>query len=197
MEDGPSGFQQGFSCPAVLGCLTQPARIRFVYGAITLCGPDFHHGSTTNRCRSKEIQLPPVRSHNPEPATPECLHRLGLGCSPFARRYSGNRFCFLFLTVRRWFSSHRSLSQWEYRPIMAGGFPHSEISGSKPVSGSPKLIAAIRVLHRLLAPRHPPCALISLITRHEHTQDDCLGAGSRSCDRDRHTRLRSLVPRCL
>ena len=66
----------------------------------------------------------------------------------------------------------------EYRPIMAGGFPHSEISGSKPVSGSPKLIAAIRVLHRLLAPRHPPCALISLITRHEHTQDDCLGAES-------------------
>jgi hypothetical protein len=42
------------------------------------------------------------------------------------------------------------------------GFPHSEISGSKPACGSPKLIAACHVLHRLLAPRHPPYALSSL-----------------------------------
>ena len=30
---------------------------------------------------------------------------LGLGCSRFARRYSGNRICFLFLRVLRCFSS--------------------------------------------------------------------------------------------
>ena len=42
------------------------------------------------------------------------------------------------------------------------GFPHSEISGSKPICGSPKLIAACHVLHRLLMPRHSPCALYSL-----------------------------------
>src|SRR5258705_684009 len=30
------------------------------------------------------------------------------------------------------------------------------------LSGSPRLIAASHVLHRLLAPRHPPCALSSL-----------------------------------
>src|SRR5688572_17679437 len=42
------------------------------------------------------------------------------------------------------------------------GFPHSEILGSKPVCGSPKLIAAYHVLHRLLAPRHSPYALSSL-----------------------------------
>ena len=42
------------------------------------------------------------------------------------------------------------------------GFPHSEISGSKPVCGSPKLIAAYHVLHRLSAPRHPPYTLSSL-----------------------------------
>src|SRR6188472_1641984 len=35
------------------------------------------------------------------------------------------------------------------------------------VSTSPGLIAAAHVLHRLLAPRHPPCALILLI-RKEH-----------------------------
>ena len=42
------------------------------------------------------------------------------------------------------------------------GLPHSEIPGSKPVCGSPRLIAAYRVLHRLSAPRHPPCTLSSL-----------------------------------
>ena len=42
------------------------------------------------------------------------------------------------------------------------GLPHSEIPGSKPVCGSPRLIAAYHVLHRLPAPRHPPCALHSL-----------------------------------
>src|SRR5262245_5850690 len=45
------------------------------------------------------------------------------------------------------------------------GFPHSEIFGSMPVCDSPKLIAAYRVLLRLLAPRHPPYALSSLTTR--------------------------------
>ncbi len=42
------------------------------------------------------------------------------------------------------------------------GFPHSDIPGSKPVCDSPGLIAAYHVLHRLLVPRHPPCALSSL-----------------------------------
>src|ERR1700722_17463274 len=45
------------------------------------------------------------------------------------------------------------------------GFPHSEILGSKPACGSPGLIAACHVLHRLLAPRHPPYALSSLIIK--------------------------------
>jgi hypothetical protein len=44
------------------------------------------------------------------------------------------------------------------------GFPHSEIPGSKLVCSSPGLIAAYRVLHRLLAPRHSPYALSSLTT---------------------------------
>ena len=42
------------------------------------------------------------------------------------------------------------------------GFPHSEIHGSKLICSSPWLIAACRVLHRLLMPRHSPCALIRL-----------------------------------
>src|SRR5215469_3492530 len=47
-----------------------------------------------------------------------------------------------------------------------GGLPHSDIHGSMPARGSPWLFAACHVLHRLLVPRHPPNALLSLeITR--------------------------------
>jgi hypothetical protein len=47
-----------------------------------------------------------------------------------------------------------------------GGFPHSEICGSKVVRTSPQLIAAYHVLHRLLPPRHPRNALKSLDCSH-------------------------------
>src|SRR5687768_4321868 len=50
-----------------------------------------------------------------------------------------------------------------------GGFPHSEILGSKLVRSSPRLIAAYHVLHRLSAPRHPPNALKAL----DHSHDRC------------------------
>ena len=46
--------------------------------------------------------------------------------------------------------------------ITPTGLPHSDISGSMLFSSSPKLFAGIRVLHRLLMPRHPPAALNSL-----------------------------------
>ena len=45
---------------------------------------------------------------------------------------------------------------------IAGGFPHSVISGSMLICSSPKLFAAYHDLHRLLMPRHSPCALFSL-----------------------------------
>jgi hypothetical protein len=103
------------------------------------------------------------------PTTPPCKHE-GLGWSAFARRYWRNHCCFLFLWVLRWFTSPRCLPPtYEfsrgYLGITQGGLPHSEISGSKPVCGSPKLIAAYHVLHRLLAPRHSPYALSSLTIR--------------------------------
>ena len=46
--------------------------------------------------------------------------------------------------------------------VCSAGFPHSEISGSKDICSSPKLIAAYHVFHRLSVPRHPPCALLRL-----------------------------------
>src|SRR6202000_788491 len=44
-----------------------------------------------------------------------------------------------------------------------GGFPHSEIAGSKGARASPALIAACHVLLRLSTPRHPSEALMRLI----------------------------------
>ena len=52
--------------------------------------------------------------------------------------------------------------QYAVTEVLSAGFPHSEISGSKDICSSPKLIAAYHVFHRLLVPRHPPCALSSL-----------------------------------
>ena len=46
--------------------------------------------------------------------------------------------------------------------VCSAGFPHSDISGSMDICSSPKLFAAYHVFHRLLVPRHPPCALFCL-----------------------------------
>ena len=51
-------------------------------------------------------------------------------------------------------------------PSILGGFPHSEIHGSKGIRTSPWLIAAYHVLHRLCMPRHPPIALKTLDCSH-------------------------------
>ena len=46
--------------------------------------------------------------------------------------------------------------------VCSCGFPHSDICGSVDICSSPQLFAAYHVFHRLLVPRHPPCALSSL-----------------------------------
>ena len=59
------------------------------------------------------------------------------------------------------------------------GLPHSEILGSKPARGSPRLIAACHVLHRLLAPRHPPDALAFLDPHQRQPQPHACGCDGR------------------
>jgi hypothetical protein len=51
-------------------------------------------------------------------------------------------------------------------PAIKGGFPHSDIPGSKLIRSSPRLFAAYHVLHRLCMPRHPPNALKTLDRSH-------------------------------
>ena len=60
----------------------------------------------------------------------------------------------------------------------SAGLPHSEIFGSKVALTSPKLIAECHVFHRLLMPRHPPIALITLeIFSIRRDKPSCLANG--------------------
>ena len=129
------------------------ASSRFVYGALTLFGRSFQNRSTT------------IRSHK---------------CSPnpgvHALRFGLFRFRSPLLTESHVvFSSSGYLDVSVHRvpfltlcigvrmlEVFSSRFPHSEISGSKDICSSPKLFAAYHVFHRLLVPRHPPYALISI-----------------------------------
>ena len=111
------------------------------------------------------------RSAPQPPACNACQlsHTPGLACSAFARHYSRNHNCFLFLWVLRCFTSPRSL-QHPYTFRMRSpdttpdirGFPIRRSTDQSSFTSSPWLIAGYNVLHRLLMPRHPPTALSSL-----------------------------------
>ena len=74
------------------------------------------------------------------------LNAPGLGSFRFARHYSGNHCCFLFLRLLRCFSSAGLLL---IRCRSRGGFPHSDIRGSQAICAFPRLFAACHVLLRL------------------------------------------------
>src|ERR1700758_3395165 len=157
LRNGLRGFKQGFTCPALLRCLLR-VRIAFVYAPVTLYGSTFQRIRLTTGLVTLLLQvLQPPRHRN---AT-------GLGSSDFARHYFRNRGFFLFLQVLRWFTSLGSLDptyvfSGSYLRFAQVGFPIRKSPDITPVCGSPKLIAACHVLHRLFLPRHPPCALSSL-----------------------------------
>src|SRR5271169_2921727 len=69
-------------------------------------------------------------------------------------------FQFPSLPLRTLFYSDASITAL---PVV--GFPIRRSRGQRLVSTSPELIAAAHVLLRLLAPRHPPCALSLLIVK--------------------------------
>ena len=56
------------------------------------------------------------------------------------------------------------------------------ITGSKPTRGSPELIAACYVLHRLSVPRHPPNALVML---DPYQKPDLFGVSREFIDKDK------------
>ena len=88
--DGPPFFRQDFSCPDVLRILLAPSKFR-LRGCHPLC-LTFPGNSTIH---------PDAMSQS----LPQAHYGLGLGSSDFARHYSRNHCCFLFLRVLRCFSS--------------------------------------------------------------------------------------------
>ena len=69
-----------------------------------------------------------------------------------------------FARARLFYSARRTAA------LPAVGFPIRTSPDQSLVSGSPKLIAATRVLLRLLSPRHPSCALSSLVVVSSRSQ---------------------------
>ena len=126
----------------------------FAYGAITLYGQAFQPVLLA-------IHIPIWRSHNPG----QQADRFGL--VRFRSPLLSESLLLSFPQGTKmfqfpWFASAAYVFSYRYLSITSGGLPHSEIPGSQPVCGSPRLIAAYHVLHRLPMPRHPPSALSSL-----------------------------------
>ena len=92
LADGPAGFIQGFTCPALL-------RIPLPITHLTRTGLSPYTAQLSRWFRfnnaSDIVVLQP----------PHCRNNMGLDSSTFARRYSQNHYCFLLLRLLRCFSS--------------------------------------------------------------------------------------------
>ena len=158
LESGLPSFPPDFTCPVVLRI---PLRVRsvFNYGALTLYGSAFQRIHLT-----VSLVTLLMRSYNPQSASTwvwavpiSLAATFGISVIYFPPGTEMVHFPGLAHT--------RLCIQRAVTRVHLAGFPHSEILGSKPACGSPRLIAACHVLHRLLAPRHPPYALSSLIIK--------------------------------
>ena len=146
MADGAARFKQDSSGPALLRI---PPRVFWI--SHTGLSP-----SSVDLSRSVPLSI----GHHLRVLQPRlCLDKDGLGYAAFAHHYSRYHCCFLFLRLLRCFSSAGSPPLKGIMHLQCIGLPHSDILGSKPICGYPKLFAACHVLLRLREPRHPPCAL--------------------------------------
>ena len=138
----------------------------FTYVAITLFGGPSQGSSIKSRfCNSAQAQ----RDLTCSPTTPTqqrpppiTLSRFRL--FPFRSPLLGESRLISFPLATEMFHFAR-LPAYDYEFIVCSRvlnplwFPHSDIPGSRPARGSPRLFAACYVLRRRLPPRHPPCAL--------------------------------------
>jgi hypothetical protein len=153
---------------------TCQGRLRaFVYGTVTRCGATFHslrltRNFVTSRPAGRRIKTGPTTPLQQQ-LPPITLQRFGLFPfrSPLLRESrflsfprATKMFQFARLPLLALFYSGEST-----RALPRVGFPIRKSRDQRLVSISPGLIAAAHVLHRLLAPRHPPCALDLLIEK--------------------------------
>ena len=158
MGDGPPGFRRGFTCPAVL-------RIR---PGGTIVSTTWLLHTMADLSRSLRLLLsfftPNGTSYNPS------TQAYWFGLFPFRSPLLGKSILsfsssgYLDVSVPLVCLHIPYIFRDRYYPIKGSGLPHSEIPGSMLTYSSPRHIGVRPVLLRLLAPRHPPCALCSLTT---------------------------------
>ena len=135
----------------------------FAYGAITLYRGSFQilrlgNRFITHRRRRDDATSGPA---TPSIQRPRAWHIEGLGCSLFARRYWGNRDCFLFLRVLRWFTS----PGWRRHPMYSDDALEDYPRGVAPF-GDPRVKACLRLTgayRSLPRPSSPSCAKASTV----------------------------------
>ena len=133
LPDGPGGFTQDSSCPALL---RMPLRLIRVH--VRSCHALWRH--------FPEPSIPLTSCDGAVLLPRTCRNTCGLGCSPFARHYWGNHCCFLFLRVLRCFSSPRWPPDYAgCRPFRTAGCPIREPADQR-------LHAPPRGLSQLAAP---------------------------------------------
>ena len=126
----------------------------FAYGAFTLSG-------RLSQNLSARIVESIMRSEPRNARTPVWPLSISLAATLEIDKFSFSSSGYLDVSVPRvphvQLCIHCTLTE-----VSSAGFPHSDISGSLDMCSSPKLFAAYHVFHRLLVPRHPPCALTTL-----------------------------------
>ena len=130
------------------------ASLSFAYGAFTLSDWSFQNHSAT---LGRSI----MRSEPRNARIPVWALSISLAATLEIDIFSFFSSGYLDVSVHRVPSAYLWI-QYTVTEVCSAGFPHSEIRGSKDICSSPQLIAAYHVFLRLLVPRHPPCALISL-----------------------------------
>ena len=148
MPDGPGGFAQDYSCPALL---------RMPLGLISIHVRNCHPLWLNFPDHSILDLSTTTWSYYPRDASLQPWFGLVPGRSPL-------------LGESLLFSSPGGTKMFQFPPfaslhvigiivLQTTGLSHSEIPGSRVICTYPGLIAAYHVLHRLREPRHPPCAL--------------------------------------
>ena len=126
----------------------------FAYGAFTLSG-------RLSQNLSIRISESLTRSEPRHARTPVWPLSISLAATLEIDKFSFSSSPYLDVSVQAVPFHTLWIGVWMHEGCSCG-FPHSDICGSVDICSSPQLFAAYHVFHRLLVPRHPPCALFCL-----------------------------------
>ena len=172
MRGGPRGFRPGFPCPAVLRYSSRKAarfRLRDCYPLWFDVPVDSTNAQLCNFPTRRQTDHD--EPYNPHATTAAAYHIARVWALPFSLATTqGVEVSFLSsgyldVSVPQLASTCPMYSGRSTRALPRVSFLIRRSRDQRSVSTSPGLIAAAHVLHRLLAPRHPPCALILLIEK--------------------------------